>query len=114
VLPIFNKDFRLKATETLHIFVALSRQFLLTLSSRFVKNMQHINMFNYIEPRKCFLKVFLSWPNPKNKQFMKELFSARNQANSTFYHPPLLLPFGGLACFVAFWRVSLLCCLWDD
>jgi hypothetical protein len=40
------------------------------------------------------------------KTFKQDLFSARNQAKSTFYLPPLLLPFGGLACFVAFWRVS--------
>jgi hypothetical protein len=31
------------------------------------------------------------------------MFSARNQAKCTFYLPPY---FGGLACFVAFWRAS--------
>jgi hypothetical protein len=37
------------------------------------------------------------------KTLMKELFSVRNQAKCIYYLPPLLLPLGGLACFVAFW-----------
>jgi hypothetical protein len=40
-----NKNIRLRATEILQFFVALSRIFLLTLASSFVKNMQHKNAF---------------------------------------------------------------------
>jgi hypothetical protein len=38
----------------------------------------------------------------QKKTFMQELFSARNQTKRTSYLPPLVLPFGGLACFAAF------------
>jgi hypothetical protein len=44
-----------------------------------------------------FFKSYLA-AQPKN---FYVLFSARNQAKCTFYLPPLLLPFGVLACFVA-------------
>jgi hypothetical protein len=47
-----------------------------------------------------FSQSFTELTNQKN--FMYELFLARNQAKSTSYLPLLLLPFGGLACFVAF------------
>jgi hypothetical protein len=45
------------------ISVALSRIFLLTEASRFVKYTQHKNFFfSNIEPWRCFLKVLLSGP----------------------------------------------------
>jgi hypothetical protein len=45
-----NKNIQLRATEILQSFVALSLKFLLTLASRFVKNMQRKNIFYSIEP----------------------------------------------------------------
>jgi hypothetical protein len=43
----------------------------------------------------------LATPPKKKKKKKKKLLCKSFQAKCTSYHPPLLLPFGGLACFVA-------------
>jgi hypothetical protein len=101
-----NKNIRLSNSNSKN-FVALSRQFLLTLASRFVKNRQHKNNLCNTEAWSRFLKVLLSWPT-KNFE-VRVIFSEKSRQKVDFYFSPFLLPFGGLAIFIAFWWASLLC-----
>jgi hypothetical protein len=52
-----------------------------------------------------FFQSFTELADQKKKNDVK-VFSTRNQAKCTSNLVLLLLPFGGLACFVAFKRVS--------
>jgi hypothetical protein len=87
-----DKNCRLRAKE-IQPFFCPCQQFVLTLTSRFVKNMPNKNL-------EMFSPSFTELA--KHIIFIEELFSARNQAKYTPYLLLLLLPFEGLAGFVAY------------
>jgi hypothetical protein len=88
------KNCWLRATNIWRISVALSRNPLLTLASRFAKkqNLQHKILFWNIYPWRCFIDVFLYWPTKTflcKSCFQREI---RQNVHLAFHH---------------FWRVSL-------
>jgi hypothetical protein len=106
IITLYKRLSRYKATKysaksngnSFLKIVALRRQFF-TLASGFVKNMQHKNIFILIlSLGDLFTK---SYPTQPNIFFnLRVVFSKKS---GKMY----ILPF---ATFVAFWRVSLLCC----
>jgi hypothetical protein len=64
-LASFEKT-SLRLNTSKNLLAHIRRQFLWTLASRFVKSMQHKNVFDNIEPWRMFSQSFTELANQKN------------------------------------------------